>query len=138
MKNRVVLRLLLGFILLLPACATHKVSSQNNPESSVLVQDTLYFGMNTPKGPVTSAQWEAFLREVVTPRFPDGLTAWDAQGQWKNKDGVVGKEKSKVLLLVHPDTPQASQDIQEVIEIFEKKFHQESVMRVRSRPDVSF
>jgi len=135
-KNRWVL--LFSLSLFLPACSTTQPSAQISFGKPVLVEDTLYFGMNTPKGPVTSAQWEVFLREVVTPRFPQGLTAWDAKGQWQKSDGVVQKEGTKVLLLVHPDSADADRALQEVIDLYKKKFHQESVMKVRNHPAVSF
>lgn len=103
-----------------------------------LVEDDLYFGLSTSQGPVTPVQWDAFLSKEVTPRFPDGLTVFDAKGQWKNAQGTIGKEPTKVLILVHPDNPVEDQVIQALIDIYKKEFHQESVMKVRSRPEVSF
>ena len=69
------------------------------------VRTTLYFGTTRPKGTVSELEWQVFLRDEVTSRFPEGLTVWDAEGQWKQSDGVIGHERSKVLLLVHPDIP---------------------------------
>lgn len=131
--------LLLGS-LLFPACAPRKswVKTSGVPSASPMVSDTLYFGTSTPQGPVTPEQWNSFLSAVVTPRFPEGLTVWDAKGQWKGKSGVVGKEGAKVLLLVHPDNPEADQAIQEIIDTYKKQFGQESVMKVRTPADVSF
>lgn len=103
-----------------------------------LVEDSLYFGLSTSQGPVTPAQWEGFLNKEVTPRFPDGLTVLDAKGQWKNAKGTIGKEPTKVLILIHPDSAAEDQAVQALIDIYKKEFHQESVMRVRGRPEVSF
>lgn len=103
-----------------------------------LVEDTLYFGLSTSQGPVTPAQWDSFLNQEVTPRFPDGLTVWDAKGQWKDSQGVIGKEPAKVLLLVHPDTADEDKAVQALIDTYKREFHQESVMRARTRPEVSF
>lgn len=122
-----------GLLLSTAACAPRVLRTQ-----PVLVEDTLYFGTNQPQGTVTPSQWDAFLRREVTPRFPDGLTVWDAQGQWKNAKGLVGKEATKVLLLIHSDTPAGDEAVQAVIEIYKKEFGQESVLRVRDRPEVSF
>ena len=47
------------------------------------MRTTLYFGLAHPLGKVSESQWQAFLREEVTPRFPDGLTVWQADGQWR-------------------------------------------------------
>ena len=103
-----------------------------------LVEDILYFGLSTSQGPVTPAQWDSFLSQEVTPRFPDGLTVWDAKGQWRDSKGVIGKEPSKVLLLIHPDNAAVDKAIQAVIDVYKAKFHQESVLRVRSRPEIKF
>ena len=43
-------------------------------------------------------------------------------------DGTIGHERSKVLLLVHPDTSQARSGVQQVIERYRKEFEQESVL----------
>ncbi|HET6782494.1 MAG TPA: DUF3574 domain-containing protein, partial [Pseudoxanthomonas sp.] len=53
------------------------------------VRSELYFGVGEESGPadrpqaepISEAQWRAFLDKEVTPRFPDGLTVFDAYGQ---------------------------------------------------------
>jgi Protein of unknown function (DUF3574) len=43
----------------------------------------MYFGQSMPGGQTISARgWDRFLAATVTPRFPDGFTVYDAQGQW--------------------------------------------------------
>jgi hypothetical protein len=69
-----------------------------------------------------------FLRDDVTTRFPQGLTVWEAEGQWRAADGLVGHERSKVLLLVHPDTAAARESVQTLIARYRKTFEQESVL----------
>lgn len=91
------------------------------------VRTTLYFGMSRPTGAVSELEWQLFLRDEVTPRFPDGLTVWDAQGQWRGKTGIE-QERSKVLLLVHPDAAKARASVLELIDRYRKKFDQESVL----------
>jgi hypothetical protein len=92
------------------------------------IRTTLYFGLQRPKGSVSELEWQMFLRDEVTPRFPDGLTVWEAEGQWKGSDGSVGHERSKVLLLVHPDTRTARESLQTVIDRYRKTFDQQSVL----------
>jgi hypothetical protein len=140
MKPKLFTILLIAGGFLFPACAPQKalVKTPAVSPGSTLVSDTLYFGADSPKGPVTAQEWDSFLSSVVTPRFPDGLTVWDARGQWRGKSGKIGKEKTKVLLLIHPDSPQADQAIQEIIDAYKKTFEQESVMKVRTPADVSF
>jgi hypothetical protein len=128
----VCLVVLLIQIALVGACASR---AEVKPS---LVEDTLYFGLSTPQGPVTPDQWNDFLGKEVTPRFPDGLTAWDAKGQWKDVQGKIGKEPTKVLLLIHPDSDAEDKAVQLIIDIYKREFHQESVMRVKSQPQVSF
>jgi hypothetical protein len=141
MKPILLILLITGaFSSLLLACAPQKalVKTSVTSSGSTLVSDTLYFGTDTRQGPVTPDKWSSFLSSVVTPRFPDGLTVWDAKGQWRGKSGKIGKEKTKVLLLIHPDSPEADQAIQEIIDAYKKEFEQESVMKVRTLADVSF
>ena len=73
--------------------------------SATQLRTTLYFGLARPKGSVSELEWQMFLRDEVTKRFPDGLTVWEAEGQWRTAAGSIDHEQSKVLLLVHPDTP---------------------------------
>lgn len=88
----------------------------------------LYFGLARPAGTVTEAEWQAFVGDEVTPRFPDGLTMWEVDGQWRRGDGQIIRERSKVLLLVHGDTPAARAAIQDLIAGYERAFEQESVL----------
>ena len=96
--------------------------------SSAQLRTTLYFGLGRPKGTVSELEWQVFLRDEVTTRFPAGLTVWEAQGQWQSQGGAVGHERTKVLLLVHPDTPAARDAVQTVIARYRKAFEQESVL----------
>ena len=96
--------------------------------STAQLRTTLYFGLARPKGSVSELEWQMFLKDEVTSRFPEGLTSWEAEGQWRGADGSIGHERSKVLLLVHPDTPAARTSVQTVIERYRKSFEQESVL----------
>ena len=96
--------------------------------SAPQLRTTLYFGLARPKGSVTELEWQIFLRDEVTRRFPDGLTVWEAEGQWRTPAGSIGHEQSKVLLLVHPDTAPARQSVLAVIETYRKTFEQQSVL----------
>jgi len=103
----------------------------NDPEcgaASAQLRTTLYFGLSRPKGSVSELEWQMFLRDEVTSRFPDGLTVWEAEGQWRTAGGAIGHERSKVLLLVHAASVKARQSVQDVIERYRKSFEQESVL----------
>jgi hypothetical protein len=72
------------------------------PGDSSLVREVLYFGRNRPSGGVVSdAEWQGFLDQVVTPRFPAGLTVVDATGQWRGKSGRVEREQAEILTIFH-------------------------------------
>jgi len=105
--------------------------------SASQIRTTLYFGLARPKGAVTELEWQIFLRDEVTKRFPDGLTVWEAEGQWRTPSGTLDHEQSKVLLLVHPDTAAARQSVQAVIDAYRKTFEQESVLWENARVCVS-
>jgi hypothetical protein len=96
--------------------------------SAPQIRTTLYFGLARPKGAVSELEWQIFLRDEVTTRFPDGLTVWEADGQWRTPGGTLDHERSKVLLLVHPDSTQARQSVQEVIGSYRRVFEQQSVL----------
>ena len=99
-------------------------------KSAAQLRTTLYFGLARPKSAqsVTELEWQIFLRDEVTKRFPDGLTVWEAEGQWRSASGTIAHEQSKVLLLVHPDTAAARESVQELIGVYRKGFDQESVL----------
>ncbi len=97
------------------ATAQPTPSEQCGQVSAAQLRTTLYFGTARPKGTVSELEWQVFLRDEVTTRFPDGLTVWDAQGQWRAPGGAIDQERSKVLLLVHADSARARAAILEVI-----------------------
>ena len=89
---------------------------------------TLYFGMTHSAGIVTEQQWQTFLHEQVTPRFPNGLTVWTAFGQWRRPNGTIGQEPAKVLLLVHEETPQGRTAVAALVDRYKEMFQQDSVL----------
>src|SRR5512140_2915591 len=95
------------------ACATHPAAPCRTGEHAA-VGDSLYFGMARPGGAVTQQEWQDFVAREVTPRFPEGLTSWQASGQWLSKEGVIEREPSYVVYVVHPDTPQFEKAIHEI------------------------
>jgi len=127
---------LLG-VLLFAGCASQAPSgcAANQHRS---INDLIYFGAATPAGTVTREQWAAFLGEVVTPRFPAGLTTWEASGQWRSADGSLTREPSHVLNLIHEGGPESETSVLAIIEAYEARYRQEAVMRVRAPACVSF
>ena len=92
----------------------------------------LFFGTAKPDGVVTEGEFRAFIDHEVTPRFPDGLTVLDAEGQFRGANGVIVKEHSFVLILLYPvdDFKRSSRKINAIRELYKQQFDQESVLRV--------
>ena len=91
----------------------------------------LYFGRDKPAGgEVTDAEWGAFLNEVVTSRFPDGLSVFDASGQYREPSGRMVRERSKRLVVIVFDSPEHQAKVAEIIEAYKRRFGQYSVFRV--------
>jgi Protein of unknown function (DUF3574) len=103
----------------------------DNDPTPQLIQVDLYYGQNIgTTGQVSDRQFRRFLRNEVTPRFPDGLTVYDADGQFLNSANQLIQEPSKVVSLVIEDTQANERSINEIIDIYKQKFQQESVLAV--------
>ena len=92
----------------------------------------LFFGTAKADGTVvTDAQFMAFVDAEITPRFPDGLTLLEADGQFRNAADDIIKEKSFLLILLYPveDFRPASRRINAIREAYKEQFEQESVLR---------
>ncbi|UFN56645.1 DUF3574 domain-containing protein [Microbulbifer celer] len=87
---------------------------------------------------MSNAEWEDFLREVITPRFPEGLTVLTGRGQWQTTTGHIVRERSYVLTVVYPERAEKETAVAEVIQAYKNQFNQESVLRIRSQACVSF
>jgi hypothetical protein len=88
------------------------------------VESTLYFGLKSRDGTgVSEQQWQSFLAEAITPRFPDGLTVFNAYGQGSGgAAGAVIAETTKVLVIVRPDSPEAAARLGEIKADFARRF----------------
>jgi len=102
------------------------------------VQEMLYFGTDGPAGIVSRSQWSDFLKFTVTPRFTQGFTVWQGDGQWQSVDGKVQHESTYILSLVHPDNDSNEKAVQEIIGRYKLQFRQEAVLRVKFPACTSF
>ena len=102
--------------------------------TNILIQDELYFGRSRPDGIVSEADFQKFLSTEITPRFPDGLTVIDANGQFRNSAGTIIREPTKVVILIYTNSREKRRGIQEIINLYKSQFQQESVLRVTSVP----
>jgi hypothetical protein len=106
---------------------------------TALVRDVLYFGRNRPGGgTVTDEEWQSFLDQVLTPRFPAGLTVVGATGQWKGKSGLVEQERSEVVTVFHSGDEAPRRAVLEVVVEYKRRFRQEAVLRERTHTCARF
>jgi hypothetical protein len=80
---------------------------------------------------VSDEAFTRFLDEVVTPRFPHGLTVQDSQGRWLYQ-GVDYHEPGKVVTLIL-NGPGDRAKLAEIAAAYEARFHQDAVL-VITRP----
>src|SRR6266478_4436714 len=100
-----VLGLSLGFWGCFHTQAAVQKKTSEDTAARAWIRTELIFGLSKPgqkAGWVTKDQWREFLKTVVTPRFPGGLTVMDGDGQWRDAQGTVRSEPAKILLLVYP------------------------------------
>ena len=95
----------------------------------------LYFG----RGNVSDTAWTDFLANVVTPRFPDGLTVLDSRGQWRNpRNGQIAREPSSVVVIAVDRAVFERIRVDQVIEAYKTMFGQQSVGRIFSERCAAF
>ena len=116
-------------------------------EAAGWVRSELYFGVGEETGPskreqtdvISDAQWRAFLDKEVTPRFPDGLTVFDAYGQWLFRGAPEpNRLRTKVLVILHEDSPQRRNDIEAIRLAWKQATKHQSVLWSRQPVEVSF
>jgi hypothetical protein len=151
----------IGVLAALGGCATQSPGhSTASPVSATLQGDAarpasaqgwarseLYFGVGEESGladrpqaeNISETQWRAFLDKEVTPRFPDGLTVFDAYGQWLFRGArQPNRLGTKVLVILHEDTPQRTADIEAIRLAWKQATGHQSVLWSKQAAKVSF
>lgn len=132
--------------LLLPSSAAAQVGSglmaqlgcRASQQPSALVE--LMFGRKIgDRVGVSDAEWERFLDDEITPRFPGGLTVIDAAGQWRDPvRNLVVREPSKIVSIVLRDLAEGETGIDAIVDAYKKKFRQQAVGVIVRPACVSF
>lgn len=103
------------------------------------VEYRLFFGRSRDGVEVvTDAEWRAFLAEEITPRFPDGLTVVDADGQWRNPTGTIERERTKMLIVHTAPGEEGMRYTGEIAEAYKRTFGQSAVLRAVTSACASF
>jgi hypothetical protein len=122
--------LLVAVLPALAACAPASNVVCTSPLQAALEID-LYFGRDKAAGgEVSDAEWAAFLVESVTPRFPDGLSVLNVEGQLRNADGRIVRERTKLLIVVVFDAPAHQAKVRDIVDAYTRRFGQSAVFRV--------
>jgi Protein of unknown function (DUF3574) len=88
---------------------------------------------------VSDSAWTSFVAREMTPRFPDGLTVTDAEGQWRDRgDGTVVQEPSKRVEIVLPGKDDDDARLDAVVTAYKREFHQQLVVVIVRPACVSF
>jgi hypothetical protein len=121
----------LSLLLLVTTGCTTLRSAEPAPAAGVQVSERLFFGQSIPGGGTVSEQdWTAFLRDVITPRFPQGLTVWKGEGQWLEAAGVLAREPVIVVEIVHAPGADLESALAAIGQEYKRRFQQEAVLRV--------
>jgi hypothetical protein len=88
---------------------------------------------------VSEIAWNRFVDREITPRFPAGLTVFDAAGQWRDQaSSRIVHEPSKIVQIVLPGDDQDIARLNEIAEAYKSRFKQQSVGVIVRAACVSF
>ena len=123
------------FALALPGCRSASVQST----AQTMVADRLFFGRDIPAGgTVSDVDWAQFLSSVITPRFPEGLTIWQASGQWRDPRGNVVREPVFIVEIFHEKSAEIDASIAAIAAEYTRRFGQDAVLRATSGSQIVF
>ena len=136
------MRRLLAAILFLPLLgnsASAQPAACSAPLKSQQVAELLLGRKIGDRLGVSETQFLNFLDREITPRFPDGLTVYDARGQYRDGERKrIVREPSKVVMIVLPGNPEDMARLNEIADAYKKRFRQQSVGIVLRQACVSF
>jgi hypothetical protein len=100
----------------------------------------LFFGRNIGNRlGVSESAWSRFVDREIVPRFPDGLTIFEATGRWQDRAANrVAREPSKIVEIALPGTPEDMARLNEIVEAYKSRFKQQSVGMIVRPACVSF
>lgn len=89
----------------------------------------LFFGRNIAgREGVSDADWQRFVDDEVSPRFPDGFSVADVDGQYRNASGTIVRERSKQLIVITRRAPDDTVKLNAIRDAYKRRFNQESVL----------
>lgn len=125
----------LGLLALVAGAAAAQPALHCNAPQKPWVVAELLFGRTG----VSDASWRRFLAAEITPRFPDGLTAFDARGQWRNPStNAILRQRSTVVMIAVPPSADNDARLRQIIQAYKARFRQKSVGLIVRPACVSF
>ena len=117
--------------LLLSACTQPPAPLVCTAPLKPALEIALYFGRDKQGGgEVSEAEWAQFVAEIVTPRFPDGLSVLNVEGQAREPSGGrIVRERTKLLVVVVFDAPAHRPKVGEIVAAYNARFGQHGVFR---------
>ena len=93
-------------------------------------QIELYFGRNIGETLAVDADaWARFVDEEITPRFPDGLSVIDLDGQWKDRaSGRIVREPGKKVVIIVDSFEIARERVAAIIDRYKSRHQQQAVL----------
>jgi uncharacterized protein DUF3574 len=113
--------------------AQSETEKQRQPAAEPFVRTELFFGTDKPEGEVSRKEFRLFLKEEITPRFPDGLTVLTGTGQFRDSESnEIIRERSVLVILLYPQNTwkESNEKIEKIRELYKERFQQQSVLRV--------
>ncbi|MFE4857733.1 DUF3574 domain-containing protein [Streptomyces sp. NPDC056670] len=121
---------------------TQTETAQAATTGSAYLATHLYFGTGRHNGepPITDAQFMKFVADVITPRFPSGLTIQQGRGQWRDKTGSINREISYELTVLYParEARTHNPDIEYIRNLYCSMYGLESVGRADVKAQADF
>src|SRR5262245_20369895 len=88
---------------------------------------------------VSEGEFSRFVDREIISRFPNGLTVFNAAGQWRDQaSNKIVREPSKIVQIVLPGQVEDIARLNEIVEAYKTRFKQQSVGMVVRPACVSF
>jgi Protein of unknown function (DUF3574) len=88
---------------------------------------------------VNEADWSRFVDREIISRFPNGLTVFNAAGQWRDEaTNKIVREPSKLVQIVLPGQVGDIARLNEIVAAYKTRFKQRSVVMIVRPACVSF
>jgi hypothetical protein len=104
------------------------------PGTSSMTKYELFLGQNIgTTGRISDEDWQRFLTEEVTPRYPEGFTVLEAAGQWRDPMGTIVSERSRDLVVIVRDPASELPKITAIRDTYKTRFRQDAVLLAQSQ-----